>query len=185
MRKLIIILLAILFAFSATAESDMAGLTTEDLITLRDALNHELALRSKDGTDAQIVDVDGLLISIDSVYIGTGNDDVSAICILFNISNPTDTSKKMINDIGCDILQDGMLLDGTAFRSDTYKGPSPASSLTATIAPGVVDMKLCQVGAMSGDGKHFTVILSRQHLRAGEDGYCGTFEFDLSDYIND
>ena len=38
MRKLIIILLAILFAFSAAAESDMAGVPTEDLITLRDAL---------------------------------------------------------------------------------------------------------------------------------------------------
>ena len=73
MRKLIIILLAILFAFSAAAESDMAGVPTEDLITLRDALNHELALRSKEGTDAQVIDVDGLLISIDSVYIGTGN----------------------------------------------------------------------------------------------------------------
>ena len=185
MRKFILILLAILFTFSAVAESDMAGLPTEDLITLRDAINHELALRSKEGTDAQVVDVDGILFTIDSVYIGTGNNDVPAICILFNVSNTSDASKQLLYDIGCDILQDGMLLDGTAFRSDTYDGPSAMSSGTATIAPGVVDMKLCKVGAMSGDGTHFTVILSRKHLRAGEDGYCGTFEFDLSDYIND
>ena len=185
MRKLIIILLAILFAFSAAAESDMSGLAAEDLITLRDAINHELALRSKDGTDAQVVDVDGLLISIDSVYIGTGNDDVPAICILLSISNPTDASKKLMTDIGCDILQDGMLLNGTAFRSDTYKGPSPSSSLSAVIAPGAVDMKICVVGAMSGDSDHFTVNLSRKHIRADEDPYCGTFDFILSDYIND
>lgn len=185
MRKFIIILLAILFAFSAAAESDLAGLAAEDLITLRDAINHELALRSKDGTDAQVVDVDGLLISIDSVYIGTGNDDVPAICILLSISNPTNASKKLMTDIGCDILQDGMLLDGTAFRSDTYKGPSPSSSLSAVIAPGAVDMKICVVGAMTGDSDHFTVNLSRKHTRAGEDPYCGTFDFILSDYIND
>ena len=185
MRKFIFILLAILFTFSAVAESDMAGLPTEDLITLRDAINHELALRSVDGTNAQVVDVDGLLISIDSVYIGTGNNDVPAICILFSISNPTDTSKKLITDIGCDILQDGMLLDGTAFRSETYKGPSPSSSLSAVIAPGAVDMKICVVGAMTGDSDHFTVNLSRKHTRAGEEPYCGTFDFILSDYIND
>ena len=109
MRKYIIILLAILFAFSAAAESDMSGLATEDLITLRDAINHELALRSKDGTDAQVVDVDGILFTIDSVYIGTGNDDVPAICILFSVSNTSDASKQLMYDIGCDILQDGIL----------------------------------------------------------------------------
>jgi len=185
MRRFLIILFAALLAFSAIAESDMAGLPTEDLITLRDAINRELALRSVDGTNAQIVDVDGLLISIDSVYIGTGNDDVPAICILLNISNPTDASKKLITDIGCDILQDGTLLNGTAFRSDTYKGPSPSSSLSAVIAPGAVNMKISVVGAMTGDSNHFTVNLSRKHTRAGEDPYCGTFDFLLSDYIND
>ena len=58
MRKFIIILLAILFAFSAAAESDMAGLTTEDLITLRDALNHGNRLvMMKDGRI--ILDISG------------------------------------------------------------------------------------------------------------------------------
>lgn len=185
MRKLILILLAILFAFSAAAESDLPAMTTDELITLRDAINHELALRSAEEAGAQVVDVDGILFTIDSVYLGTGNDDVPAICILFSVSNTSDTSKQLMYDIGCDILQDGMLLNGTAFYSDTYDGPSAMSSGTATIAPGIVNMKLCEVGAMSGDGTHFTVILSRKHLRAGEDGYCGTFEFDLSDYITD
>lgn len=185
MRKFIIVLLAFLLAFSAAAESDVAAMATDDLVALRDAIDHELARRSKTGDSAQVVDVDGILFSIDSVYVGTGNDDVPAVCILFSVSNTSDASKQLMYDIGCDILQDGTLLDGTAFRSDSYSGPSAINSGTAVIAPGVVNMKICSVGALSGQGENFSVILSRKHTHAGEDPYCGTLSFILSDYIED
>lgn len=184
MRKLVIIL-SFLFVLStiAVAESDLAGLSTDDLIAQRDAINHELAQRSMTGSEAQTIDVDGMLISIDSVYTGTGSDDAPAICILFNVCNPTDTSRKLINDIGCDILQDGIPLDGSYFRSDTYKGPSASNSMTAVIAPGAVDMKICEVGVLVSDSEHFTINLSRKHTSVSEDPYCGSFDFMLSDYL--
>ena len=183
MRKFIIVLLIFLFAFSATSESDVASMATDDLVTLRDAINHELARRSQSGDGAQVVDVDGILFSIDSIYIGTGNDKVPAICVLFNVSNTSNVSKQFGYDMGCDILQDGTLLNGTAFYSDSYKGPSAMSSLSAVIAPGIDNMKICAVCALSNDADNFTVILSRKHTHAGEDPYCGTFSFHLSDYI--
>ena len=183
MRKFVLILLAFLVAFSAAAESDVAAMSTDDLVSLRDTINHELAQRSQSGEDVQVVDVEGILFSIDSIYIGTGNDKVPAICVLFNVSNTSDVSKQFGYDMGCDILQDGTLLNGTAFYSDSYKGPSAMSSLSAVIAPGINNMKICAVCALSNDADNFTVILSRKHTHAGEDPYCGTFSFYLSDYI--
>lgn len=185
MRKITAFILAmLLLSAAAIAEADLQGMATDELVTLREAINHELATRSQ-GDGAQTVDVNGVLFSIDSVYIGTGNDSVPAICILLNVTNPTDASMKLINDVQCDILQDGMLLNGTSFKSDTYNGPSPSSSMMAVIPPGVVNMKVCEVGALSGDGENFTVILSKTRQPASVDPYCGTFTFTLSDYIND
>lgn len=183
MRKFLLFMIAFLLAFSAAAESDVAAMATDDLVTLRDAINHELARRSQSGEDVQVVDVEGILFSIDSIYVGTGNDSAPAICVLFSVSNTSDASKQLLHDIGCDILQDGTLLNGTAFHSDTYQGPSAMSSLSAVIAPGVVNMKICSACTMVGDADNFTVILSRKHTHAGEDPYCGTFSFHLSDYI--
>ena len=183
MRKFLLFMIAFLLAFSAAAESDVAAMATDDLVTLRDAIDHELARRSQSGEGAQVVDVEGILFSIDSIYVGTGNDNAPAICVLFSVSNTSDASKQLLYDIGCDILQDGTLLNGTAFYSDTYQGPSAMSSLSAVIAPGVANMKICSACTMAGDADNFTVILSRKHTHAGEDPYCGTFSFHLSDYI--
>lgn len=183
MRKVFFFLIVFLLVFSAAAEPDLSAMSTDDLVTLRDAISHELAQRNINADDAQVIDVDGLLFSIDSVYVGTSRDDVPAICILFNVCNTSDSSKKLVNDVGCDILQDGMLLEGGPFRSDTYSGPSPANSFMADIAPGIVNMKLCVVGALSGDGDNFTIIMSRRGAHADEDPYCGTFAFLLSDYV--
>lgn len=183
MRKFVLILLAFLVAFSAAAESDVAAMSTDDLVSLRDAINHELAQRSQSGEDIQVVDVDGMLISIDSVYVGTGRDDAPAICVLFNITNTADKSYKAIDDLGCDILQNGVPLENSFFRSDSYNGPSAIDSSTTVIAPGLSNVKICEVGIMTSESDDFNIILSRKHTHAGEDPYCGMFSFHLSDYI--
>ena len=185
MRKLIIVLLAFLLAFSAAAESDVAAMPTDDLVALRDAIDHELARRSKTGDSAQVVDVDGILFSIDSVYVGTGRDNAPAVCILFSISNTTDHSAKLVNDIAIDIMQDGFLLNTTFFNSDSYNGPEVSSSDFAVIAPGITNMKLSTAGIMVNDSDSFIVTLSRRRASASVDPYCGTFSFKLSDYIQE
>ena len=183
MRKLILILLALMLVGSALAESDLAAMSTDELIALRNSIDDELAKREQH-TD-QIVDVDGLQFSIDSVYIGTGRDDAPAICILFSASNTSDKSFTPLFDIGCDIIQDGVVLQTTYFNSDIYTGPSVSASNNAVIAPGTQNMKICEAGLLTSDSEHFTVNLSKRHFPAGEDPYCGTFDFNLSDYIDD
>ena len=183
MRKFLLIMLTFLLATSAAAETDLASMPTDDLVALRDSINHELALRSTQKSDAQIVDVDGILFSIDSVYTGTGNDQDNVVCIVFNVTNTTDASKQLIYDIDCDILQDGVPLEGNAFYSDTYSGPSPFDSLMATIAPGITNMKLAVCGTLVNDSDSFSIILANGHMKINEDPYRGMFSFSLNDYI--
>ena len=183
MRKIILVMLALLMALPAVAEQDLTGMSTDDLIALRDSIDDELARR--DQVMEPIIDVDGLQLSIDSVYIGTGRDDAPAICILFNASNTSDKSFTPLFDIGCDIIQDGVVLETTYFDSNIYTGPSVSASNNAVIAPGTQNMKICEAGLLTSDSDHFTVNLSKKHTPAGEDPYCGFFDFNLSDYIND
>ena len=185
MRKFIIMLLIILLAFSAAAESDLAAMSTEDLIALRDSIDDELSKRNQGTGAIQVVDIDGLMVSINSVFVGTGRNDAPAICILFNVSNTSDKSFTPLYDIGCDILQDGTPLETTFFNSDSYTGPSVSDSNNTVIAPGVTDMQYCDAGLLSNDSDSFSIVFSRKHYHAGEDPYCGTLSFILSDYIQE
>ena len=183
MRKLFLFILALLLVCSAAAEPDLAAMSTDELLALRDSIDNELSNRNEINNELQIINVDGLLLSIDSIYLGTGRNDAPAICILFNASNTSDNSFTPLYDLGCDILQNGVALETTFFNSDSYTGPSVSASNNTVIAPGIDNIKLCAAGIMSGDSDDFSIVLSRKHTSAGDDPYCGSFTFKLTDYL--
>ena len=180
-RFFIVMVVALLFSAVAIAEPDLSSMSSDDLVALRQHIDTELANRIQADATAQTVTVDGLVFKLEQVLIGTGRDDAPAIAIVFRVSNTSDSSKSMTNDISYNILQDGANLESTFFNSDEYQGISAVDTMFAKIKPGAVDMQLCVAGILNGDSGRIEVDLFRRQAPRDEDPYCGTFVVDLSE----
>ena len=183
MRKFISLLVAILLLSAvAIAETDISSMTTDALVELRQNIDAELANRFADDSSVQTVTVDGLVFKLERALIGTDREDSPAIAIVFRVSNTTDGSKSMMDDISYNILQNGANLEATyTFKSEDYSGVSAYDAFFSNIKPGAVDMQLCITGLLNGDGNRIEVDLFNKHASYDEEPYCGTFVVDLSE----
>lgn len=179
MRKaLSAILVALLIPISALGD-DLSAVSTDELVALRNSINQEIASRI-DSEGAQTISVDGIIFRLKAVEISTARDNSRGLGIILLASNPTDASMTPLYDLGVTVTHGGKPLETSWVESEHFDSYSVSTSQSAVIAPGAVDMQIFLGFILDGDGEQIEITLSRNHICAGVDPYCGTFSFDLA-----
>lgn len=178
MRKVLAVALALMLLPFAALADDLAAMTTDELVQLRNAVDLELASRNAD--DAQTVMVDGVAFRLLLAEVGQARDELPGLGIILLANNTGSASMTPLYDLGVTVTQGGRPLETSWVKSDNFTSGTVTTSQTAVIAPGAVDMQVFLGFALAGDGERVEITLSRKHTRAGEDPYCGSFVVDLS-----
>ena len=190
MKRVLCVLLSlfVLPAF-ALADADLKAMSTEDLVQLRFSIDQVIASRA--GTDdAQVLDMDGVLVTMDYAALGTVKDVVNgefvqkkAIVVFVRVSNSTDNSILVRSSFHVQASLDGIILSPlmTASESVSFQDGSvfnPYLSASATVRPFAVNMQI-GFGFYLPDNAAGTVSIDfiRQWI---SNGYGGSLDIDLS-----
>lgn len=190
MKRVLCVLLSlfVLPAF-ALADADLKAMSTEDLVQLRFSIDQVIASRA--GTDdAQVLDMDGVLVTMDYAALGTVKDVVNgefvqkkAIVVFVRVSNSTDNSILVRSSFHVQASLDGIILPPliTASESVSFQDGSvfnPYLSASATVRPFAVNMQI-GFGFYLPDNAAGTVSIDfiRQWI---SNGYGGSLDIDLS-----
>lgn len=182
MRKVLSSLLVALLLPAVAFGENLSETPTDELVTQRDAINQEIASRV-DSEIAQTISVDGVIFRLKLVEVGTARDDNHGLGIILLANNPTDASITPSQDLGVTVTQGGKPLENSWVKSEHFTSGSVSNSSFSVIAPGAVDMQVFLGYILDGEGSRVEITLSRKHIRAGEDPYCGTFSVDISDIL--
>ncbi len=140
MRKLLTILLILaVLPLTAHADADLAAMSTDALVQLREAVEQEIAARATTEA-AQTVTVDGVSFRLLRCEIGQGRDDTPGLGIVLLANNPSAASMTPIYDLGVTVTQGGRPLEMSWVESATFTSSTVFDSDTSLIAPGAVDM---------------------------------------------
>ena len=176
MKKLISILIILLLPVCAFADVDLTAMSTDDLVTLRNDIDLELAARTGQVTK-QVIEMDGVYVTLDSAAIGTVKDGSRAVVVYVRISNATDEDLLFSSAFTVQASLDGILLEPlrTSFDSVTLNDGSmidPSVSYYASVRPGAVNLQLALAFRLPGaaEGK-LTVDFRRNWVMNGYGGY--------------
>lgn len=183
MRKVCVLILAFLMVSAAAlADVDLSSMSVDDLVQLRQGVDHELAHRILEDETVQAVAVGDLSFTLHQAVVGYGRDDRQAVAIVFTVANASDATKSLMADVEYTITQNGTLLESTPIKAEGYTGPSVIDSMSAKIKPGASDMQLCVAGLLAdGGGDRIEIDLYDKHAPRDVDPFCGTFVVDLSE----
>ena len=136
MRKLIVMVLALMLSTAAIAETDLSAMNVEELVALRDTINLELASRSQvEGVYASW-DTTTAHVELHSMKRGSDKDGQPVISLIFSYTNTTDQTDNFRENHWVKVYQNGVECDRAIYMDDELlntdnwsKGVQPGATL--------------------------------------------------------
>lgn len=173
MRKLIILVLALLLSTTTIAEADLSAMSTEELVALRDMINLELASRSQVEGAYASWDTTNAHIDLLDMKLGTTDDGLPGISLVFSYTNNSEETDTFRTNHWVRIYQNGVecdttiYLDGELVKNDTWsKSVQPGATLKEMpwyfVIPedtDTIDVEIVDRASSSKSAGVFTIVL--------------------------
>lgn len=136
MRKLIVLMLALLLSTAAIAEVDVSSMSMEELLQMRDLINLELASRTQTEEAYASWDTTAAHVELHSMKRGMDKDGQPVVSLVFAYTNTSDQTDNFRANHWVKVYQNGVECDRTIYMDDQLvktdnwsKGVQPGGTL--------------------------------------------------------